>query len=125
MKQIYIISALLLLGIYLLNSRDSDYSEEDYSVTYFQQDSTETNAVDSVPDPVVVNNRIVFKTYQDDVLKITLKKIGAVNKILVHDGFLARGTHELIIDSQLMKPGFYIIEIRSNRYVVRKRLQLH
>ncbi|PKL84548.1 MAG: hypothetical protein CVV22_12465 [Ignavibacteriae bacterium HGW-Ignavibacteriae-1] len=125
MKQIYIISALLLFGVYLLNSRANDNSEEHYSVKYFQQDSTETNAVDSVPDPVVINNRIVFKTYNDDFLKITLKKIGAVNKILVHDGFLAKGTHELIVDSRLMKPGFYIIEIRSNRYLVRKRLQLH
>ncbi|MCO5250106.1 MAG: hypothetical protein M9949_01645 [Candidatus Kapabacteria bacterium] len=124
MKQIYIISALLLFGILLLNSRDNDDYGEHYSVTYLQQDSTDTN-VDSVPDPVVINNRIVFKTYHDDFLKITLKKIGAVNKILVHDGFLARGTHELIIDSRLMKPGFYIIEIHSNRYIVRKRLQLH
>jgi membrane-bound acyltransferase YfiQ involved in biofilm formation len=124
MNQFYIIVVLLLFGSLLLNSQISDEIDEHDSIIYFQQDSTDTDVVDSVPDPIVVNNKIVFRTYEDDFLKITIKKIGAVNKILVHDGFLAKGTHELTIDSRLMKPGFYIIEIHSSRYIVRKRLQL-
>ncbi|MBE2188688.1 MAG: hypothetical protein KGZ71_02675 [Desulfobulbaceae bacterium] len=124
MNQFYIILVLLLFGSLLLNSQNNDKIEENDKITYFQQDSTDTDVVDSVPDPIVVNSKIVFKTFDDDFLKITLKKIGAVNKILVHDGFLRKGTHELTIDSRLMKPGFYIIEINSRRYIVRKRLQL-
>lgn len=124
MKGFLTISVLIVFG-FLSSNSDSYHDDEFFEDTYeILGDSTDTITKDSLPDPVADGRKITFSTYEDDFVKITLKKLGAVNKFLVHDGFLVAGDHELLLDSRLVRAGFYIIEIHSSRYVVRKRLQI-
>lgn len=77
-----------------------------------------------LPEPYVDGRRIKFSTYEEDYLRIILRPVGRNNRITVHDGFLIDGEHELVLDWSRFRPGFYIIEIHSSKYFVRKQLRL-
>jgi hypothetical protein len=108
-----------LFSLYIASAQDV----KNFEIPLILEKSQEIRK-DLLPEPYVDGRRIKFSTYEEDFLRITLRPVGRNNRITVHDGFLIDGEHEIILDWSRFRSGFYIIEIHSSKYLVRKQIRL-